>query len=84
MYEVLINACIERWVPITREITSASLPTTTRRRTSTTFRRSRRFMTRAIISPAANTCLVHLQNRFRVVRYSSRHESSNLCTFVFG
>lgn len=28
--------------------------------------------------------LVHLQNRFRVVRYSSSHESSNLCTFVFG
>src|SRR5215208_118781 len=45
------------WVPITREITSASVPTTIRRRTSTTLRRSWRFMTWAIITPLANTSL---------------------------
>jgi hypothetical protein len=26
--------------------------------------------------------LVHLQNRFRGVSYTERHEDSNLCTFV--
>ena len=26
--------------------------------------------------------LVHLQDRFRVARYSKVHENSNLCTFV--
>lgn len=38
----------------------------------------------ALLGTKAGASLVHLQNRFRVVRYSSSHESSNLCTFVFG
>jgi hypothetical protein len=54
---VLIKALIERWLPTTRQITSASEPKTALRITSTTRLRWQRFMTRAIITPAANTSL---------------------------
>src|SRR5918995_243755 len=45
--------------------------------------RGKRGIKRSTAVDANGIPLVHLQNRFRVVSYSGRHENSNLRTFVF-